>query len=262
MNARQTLAGCLLGVLLATACQTRPGILVPAAPQRPTFSSDPKTTVEGSAELEAGVAFDPGDRFSAPALIKWGVSPTAELFAGFSPYERVIQDGDDPDGIGDLLIGTKHQLLAETESQPAVAVLVQTKLPTARSGQLGTGEIDFAAAATASKTFDDFTGVAYYQLGVLGQPGAADTEIEHGLAAALSVPLWDPRWTGFGETALRIRPETDMEMAVLTGGLNYAIDEGMIFDAALAVGLDDDSPDLVLLFGVTYNFGRWTPVTP
>lgn len=241
-------------VSLGSACTFAPRKPAPITPQRPFFSVNTQTTAAETFEVESGVALDPSDTLDFPTIVKWGASDQTELFTGFSPYRRIFVTGDDPDGFGDLTLGTRHRFLEETDERPSAAVRLLTKLPTSNDNGTGSEEIDFLAAVSATKQIAGFTANAFYQLGVIGQP-LGGTEIEHGLAAVLLKPIEDSRITVGAETALLLRPESDIEIFQVTGNVRYFLDDATAFDAGLTVGLTDEAPDAVLLFGVTHNFG-------
>jgi hypothetical protein len=64
------------------------------------------------------------------------------------------------------------------------------------------------------------------------------------------------RLGGFAEIATLIEPEPEASISFATLGLTYNPGGLLVFDAGLAIGLDEEAPDLVLLFGFTQNLGR------
>lgn len=242
-----------LSITLLNGCMLAPPDAAKPTPQRPTVSSDTNTTAPDTLELEAGITVDPGDRFDSPIAVKWGASESTELFAGWSPYQRNFVDGDDPNGVGDVLLGMRHRFVDETDELPSVAMQWTTKLPTAPL-QVGTGEIDFAVAAMASKTMGEFGATGFYELGVIGQPNAQDTDIRHTLALAGSATMSED-WFVFAEIAGIFEMESDLDTVLATGGAGIWLEPGVVLDFALAIGLSEDAPDLQLLIGSTQNLG-------
>lgn len=225
----------------------------PVVPQRPTVSSDTGTTAEGTFELEAGAVGDPGDRFDMPMTLKWGATESTELFAGGSAYSHVIVDGRDPQGIGDLLLGVRHRFVEEEEGHPSVALQWTTKLPTAPL-DLGSGEIDFGAAAIATKAVGDVALTGFYELGIIGESGQRDTDLRHTLAGAASMPFARD-WFSFAELAGILQTEADTEQVLLTTGVGYLVRDSLAVDCGLVVGLSEESPDLQFVVGFTHNWG-------
>lgn len=234
-----------------------------ATPQRPTFSSDTSTTSPGTLEIEAGGTLDPGDEFSLPMNFKLGVSESAEVFVGWTPYQWVERQGQDGRGQGDVLLGTRQRLVDESESRPSFAYQLAGKLPTAseRDG-LGSGELDLFVAGIATKSLENITCTGYYQLGFLGEPDDDGFDLEHGAALSLAAPVID-QWSVFGEVAGTFHHEQSEYPVFTTIGMAYTPVGSVVFDCAAAIGLNSDAPDLQLNLGLTMNMGRiFAPRSP
>ncbi len=244
-----------VGLILVPAACVTPGTGKPATPQRPTVSNDTSTTAEGTLELEAGAAIDPGDAGDLPFMLKYGLDHRTDLALGFSPLRWVDRPGDNEYGVGDLVIGARHRFHEETESEPAIAALVAAKVPTADDDKgLGTGEFDFGAAAIFSKTAGRMSYVAQAGLDFVGDPRGG-TDLGQTFALVASTPVAD-RWTGFAELAGIFVPSQDISIGLLTVGAAWAPEPDLVFDAAVVAGLSSDAPDFLFLIGLTRNFGR------
>ena len=252
------LSACVLS-LLGCGCSGLPADDLSATPQRPTRSAATSTTAVGSFELEAGATHEPDEFDGVSTVLKYGAGPGTEVYAAWSPYLR-FEDlpGDDTD-VGDLALGIRHRLVAETESRPSAAILAQVKLPTAdESNGFSTGELDATFAGILNKSFDPFGVTAYYALDVLGDPRGG-TNTGHNLALAAGAPLdglGAANVGAFVEVAGVIVPEFDAEAAFTIIGLTYAPRPALVLDVAVLLGLNDDAADFQLLFGFTRNFGR------
>lgn len=228
-------------------------------PQRPTLSSSTSTTSMGTLEIESGGVWDPNDRFSLPLTAKWGLSPTTEVFVGWSPAEYLVRDGEDGSGIGDSYLGMRHRFIEAAKGAPSWAFQLSTKLPSGDETEgLSSGEIDTFGALIASQSFEQFNGTAFYQLGLLGEPGGPGTDFEHSLAVAADTQVAE-RWSVFGELATQLVPERDHEPVFVTLGTSYTRRKDSVFDVAVSFGLNDDAPGFTILFGHVGNLGRpWT----
>lgn len=245
----------LVAAAFASSCSTFPADQAPATPQRPTLSSDTNTTRVGTLEYEAGVTFDPNDLVVFPTTIKWGAGEQTELFLGWPAFMHLERPGADADGPGSLSIGARHRFLEEVDARPSFAAQMVTKLPTASSDAgLDSGEIDFHAAAIATKSIEGFGVTGFYQLGVLGKPGRAGATLEHDVALAVGHGL-DERWGLFGELGAALTPDSHTEDVRLTCGATCAVGPSMILDLAVSIGLTNDAPDFQIMFGVTHNLG-------
>lgn len=245
----------ILAAFAALGCRAVPDSRAPAVPQRPTLSSYTSTAAEGTFELEEGFTWDPSDLFDTPILLRYGASERTELFLGGSPLRVVDVPRGTEAGVGDLVVGARHRFADETARNPSFAVQGSLKLPTADEDDgLGTGELDVGFAGIATRNLGDLSLTGFYQLDVLGDP-AGGTQVGHQLAAAVGQPLLR-RISTFGELAGVLVPESDFESVFTTLGATYAHTPSLVLDAAVAIGLSQDAPDVVFLVGLTRNLGR------
>ena len=247
---------CALALALAAGgCVTDVENMAFATPQRPSLSADTSTTAPGTFELEAGLAWDPGDRFDSPVAIKYGSGPATEVFLLAAPVVIVDESGPgEESGFGDMGVGIRHRFLEETDARPSAAIQAQLKLPTADEDKgLGTGELDAGFAGIVTQSFDPVTFTGFYELGLVGDPGG-NTNIAHSIAAAGSLPL-EGSLAGLAEIAGVFQPEESFDSIFTTWGLTYAMSRALVVDAAIVVGLSDDAPDFAMLVGFTQNFG-------
>lgn len=259
----QRLAGAcaaVLGALLLPACVSAIDTSHGATPQRPTFSSDPNTTADGTLELESGIDVDPdGDSF-VPVTLKYGAGPRTEIFAGSSVYQALEAAGPDPEGAGDLFVGARHRFLDGHDGGPSAAFQFATKLPTAdRKEGLSSGEVDFAFALTSAMSVGERTSVvAFYQLDQVGRVERTGLGTRHGYALVLNHTLeGQPNLGLFAELAhVAVPGDAFGNPLFLTTGVARAVQPGLVFDVAVATGLNDAAPDLRFLLGLTTNFGR------
>lgn len=226
-----------------------------ATPQRPTFSSGTTTTAEGTLEVEFGIDSDPGERLDTPTVLKYGAGPRTETFLGLSPLVRISEGSSDASGFGDLLLGIRHRFWEPAGGTTTRALQVAAKLPTANDDNgLGNGEVELFAAVIESHQLREIADTVYYELGVVADPDGDGTGLRHALAIAASQPF-DERLSGFLELAGIFDPNAP-DPLFATGGASYALAPSTVLDAAVAVGLNGDAPDLRLLVGLTSNRGQ------
>jgi hypothetical protein len=245
----------LAALAFASGCAGPPGR---PTPQRPTFSRNTSTTAAGTTELEAGVLYEPGDYFDSPVTLKYGIQEETELFATMGAFQWRDTPGSDGEGIGDLFVGVRQRFIDVGADEPMVAYQLKTKLPTADENEaLGTGQLDFFAAGILDYPIEQLWLTTFYELGVLGDPANGDPDIQHGLAFASHFPI-EEELGGYGELAGVFIPEHDEEKVFADAGLTYALTDGIVLDAGVAVGLSGDAANLQVLFGITTNFGGGT----
>jgi hypothetical protein len=245
-------------ILLASGCRFTPMHDAQATPQRPTFSSDTNTTVEGTLEVEAGVVTDPGDAFSTPSTLKFGSGPATELFLNFTPFIHIDGAGESINGWGDLGLGVRHRVLEEEGHAPSVAFQTIIKLPIA-DDDIGTNEVDVSFATMASKNLSNVSTTGFYQLDVLGTSGGG-SNVGHIFAAAAGKNVVE-NLDAFTELAVLWVPATDNEQFLLTLGAANRLSPSFVVDGAVIIGIGSDAPDFQLVMGVTKNLGRISRVS-
>ncbi|MDA1264285.1 MAG: hypothetical protein O2816_04315 [Planctomycetota bacterium] len=87
---------------------------------------------------------------------------------------------------------------------------------------------------------------------MLGDP-AGGTDVGHQLALAAATPMLG-RFGAFGELAGLVIPGQRSDIFASLG-VTYNPDRAHVFDLGFVVGLNDDAPDLMLVFGLTTNLG-------
>lgn len=219
--ARETCTALIVGLALAGCTALEEGRGTAATPQRPTLSVDTSMTAAGTLELETGITLDPRDRLGTPAALKLGLDPHSEAYLGFEPLVVLAEPGDDETGNGDLVLGYRRRFADAQEQRPSLAYLAAIKAPTADEGDgLGSGEFDAFGALSATWAGAPWTGTAYLQLGLLGDPdGGALLQSAGSFTAGYALA---PDLTAFGELAVLLTPEVDDEQLLATLGLAKA----------------------------------------
>lgn len=225
-----------------------------ATPQRPTLSNSTDTTAPDTLEVEFGIDRDPGDRLDTPTTLKYGAGPRTEVYLGLSPLVEVSGPTRDAAGPGDLLLGARHRVWENTGGDRSAAFQVAAKIPTADDDRgLGNGEVELFLAGIGTDVVASTTRTFFYELGFVADPDGDGIGLRHSFALAGSIP-YDERLGLFGELAA-IFDQNDADPLFATGGVTYALAASTILDAGLALGLNDDAPDLRFLIGITTNRG-------
>lgn len=231
----------------------------PVTAQRPTLSNDPNTAADGTLELELGGDIDPDGDTYVPAALRYGAGPRTEIFASSSVYQALEARGPDPEGAGDLVLGTRHRFYDDGAGTTA-AFQFATKLPTAsRSEGLGSGEVDFSFAGMVMHMVDERTSLlGFWNVDQIGRTEATGMDTRHGLAFAVARTLEDTGGTAlYAELDHVVVPGEDFgDPFFVTAGVQRPVSPSFLLDAGAAIGLNDAAPDLRLLFGFTTNFGR------
>jgi hypothetical protein len=253
-NVFLVLVSCLLVGCRITVPSDDPG--APATPQRPTFSTNTKTTAAGTLEIQGGLLLDWEDRFDTPVTVKYGATPTTEYFVDWSPYVNYDTMGVDGSSIGDTRIGVRQRLQTQVDGELSSAFQLATKLPTSDESEIGTtGEIDFFAAGIVDIDVPGISLTGFGQLGFLGEEDDEDVDLQWLFASVGEIPI-EEKVSAFSEAAVFYTHERDEESLYLTFGSFYEHTPSMIFDVAAQIGIGSDTPDFAVLLGFTQNLGR------
>jgi len=228
---------------------------------RPLCTDDAGTVGPGHVEVELGweYAKQPNDdkenalTLSLTTGIIWD-----RLDLGVeTPYMWLnVNEGNNVDGIGDLLVRFKLRFIDETDKFPALAVTLGGKTTTGNSKKgLGTGEVDFVANFIATKEMGRVT-----LHGNVGHNATGDVAEEQefnlvnlGLAGEFSV---NEQITLVSEIYAEIATEDIDEenpLDILVGA-TYELPIGTVLDFGVAAGLTNGSPDYRITLGMTHEF--------
>lgn len=258
---------------------------VPAfAQQRPLLTQDPEAIGAGNVLIEAGIEhgrsiFFPasgleGNLWRAPMLgVVIGVGSIAEIQLSGSPYKRLsitgrqdapfadlVPAGDTTSTVEDLVIGTKLRLLAESETTPAIAFRIATRLPNAsESSGIALDTTDFYASILVGKTIESVRVALNAGLGILPDPVTASRQndvLTYGISLARAL---DDRLDVVGELNGRLNTRGDSaplgteSLSQLRAGARYTIGSARL-DVGASVGLTSRDPGIGFTAGFTYMF--------
>jgi hypothetical protein len=262
---------------------------IAAAQQRPLVTEDPETIGAGRVLVEFGVDYAKdqhfpvsgltGDLWTAPNIgFSFGISSIAEIQIDGSPYQRldifrreeaplsdrVTATGNITEGVGNLVIGTKLRLMAESDKRPGIGLRLATKLPNSSSESgLEPDVLNFYASMLAGKTTRSTRYVLNVGLGIFGDPTVGDRQSDlmiYGVSIAQAVRA------GFelvaeGNGRIRLNgedPDPNGEnRLVFRGGARYTFGPGRI-DAAAIIGGTSVDPDIGFTIGYTHVFNSFT----
>jgi len=270
----------LIAVLLFVVVTSAPVF----AQQRPLQTQDPEAIGAGNVLIEAGVDYGrsiffpasglEGHLWRAPALgVVIGVGSIAEIQLTGSPYKRLtiterndapladlVEPGDTTSTVEDLVIGTKLRLLAESETTPAIAVRIATRLPNAsESSGIALDTTEFYASILAGKTIESVRVALNAGLGILPDPILASRQndvLTYGLSLARAL---DERLDVVGELNGRINTRGDEaplgteSLSQFRAGLRYTMGSARL-DLGGIVGLTSRDPGIGFTAGFTYMF--------
>ena len=245
------------------------GVMAGIAP--PIHALAPSTVPAGEAEVRAGLDYsyhewgmfqssDTGrELVRLPDLtLTLGMSDKVELVFNF-PWLWLKQgDGSYAGGPGDLKIAGIYNLTKETDTLPAFALVIATKLPDAHYKKgFGTDQTDFWAGGACSKTFDNLRVLANASLGILEDPTGDEPNQDDVLVYDIGViySMSGSIDIGCGLDGIA-NSRMGNDRMFTRGGIAFRTQIGT-FDLSVGTGLNHESGDLHIAAGFSTALGAW-----
>lgn len=266
--------------------------LAAQAQQRPLITEDVEIVKPGSVRFEFGFDFLQDKNFTLSGLngdltrfgvvsATFGLAPNVEFESGgviqnFLSINRQFQPSAIPlhlsnatnstHDVGDFYLATKIKLRPETKHLPSVGFRFGAELPNSNQARgIGVNQINFFGTALAAKQFGKRIRVwGNLGLGILTAPAALFTQNDvllYGLAASYQ---YNDRLTLVGEVNGRYNTRssaplgTESDGAVRLGTRIRAA--GMMWDVAGIKGINRNSAQSGITFGVSYEASLFQPV--
>jgi cobalt/nickel transport protein len=230
----------------------------PAFALRPLTTDDAYTVEKGTFQLEAGfdaTRQDNHDREYYPSLtLTYGLLEQLDLALGSGYLFFDPKEGKRENGFGDTELKLKYRPVDEKGWIPSLAVSGILKIPTASDSKgLGSGQTDFGINAIATKKFGE-RWLFHLNLGYtfIGEDGV-DNEMNYSLGAQF---IFTDKWAFVGEVGrinnLNGRHGDDPFSGLF--GTYYSINENLILDAGVEIGMNKAAPDFRATAGFTWLF--------
>ncbi len=155
-------------------------------------------------------------------------------------------------GIGDFYINASYELIKEKNILPSFSLDGYIKLPTASDKLgIGTGEYDYQIALGAKKYLSGF--MFYAQLGYLFLGKIEGTEISNPLTfSAGAAYILDNKkhsfYIGYDSYSTIIQGTSSPKQ--LGFGYNYLINQGLLLNTILSIGLNSSTSDYIFSIGL------------
>jgi len=242
-------------------CSDRPGLDTPAC-----------TVDPGRLQVEVGLgdwtldnqADQRTDTITAgDVLVRYGVTATTEVRLGWTAFGHVRSRDttsgmiDTAQGVGDVTLGVKQNLRhpAEGKTGLALAVLPFVTLPTGHS-EVGAGDWSAGLIVPTSYKIDDTV-----SLELSPEVDAAANESGHGrhlaYGAAMGVQVHLSKATRLTPELQFLRDQDPSHHATMSrAALSFDVQPAKMLqlDVQAVAGLNRDTPDVELAFGVTRKF--------
>jgi hypothetical protein len=227
---------------------------------RPGITFSPTVIGPGVFQIEAGLpqyaAFRGNgvddELWSIPVQLRYGLTPSVELRLAGTPWNRFHDDttGDSVDGPGDIDIGTKIALTGD-DADIRTAAILDLRLPVG-DDDFTTHQAGYAlnfAASTNVDANDYFTGL----LGITRTPIADENAVTGSLALLYGHAFEDTPLGAYVEAGWFPDIDNSVDTAVAGAGVTYVVNKDLQLDAFGDFGLNEDTPDAVVGFGISWR---------
>jgi len=185
-----------------------------------------------------------------------GVTENLELSAEI-PYQfRYPYDAENENGIGDVNLVAKYQIVKETEKIPAVALKGLFKTNSGNSDRgLGSGDRDYGLFAAVSKTIGKYTIHGMFGYTLVGDNGDENIRNIYSYGVALDYELTEKLHL-CGEVTGNRNPDRTGPNDPVTGllGATFKIGEKLVLDGGVRHGFTRSAPDWSTTVGMTFTF--------
>lgn len=224
-------------------------------PCRPLKTEDCGTTPVNKSSTEWGIEAENDNQkintLSVSYVFNLGL--TDKMDAGFElPFQQSINSDSSYKDFGDITIKMKYSLITETNSQPAFLTKLAITIPTAdKESELGNGQSNIGALLVLTKSFGDFN--VYSNIGYTSPASIKNQDNSNGfLGVGLQQPLnktINLLWEFTYEPTFNSDNLFDTTL-----GINYGINEKVVWDIALRKNLNNTGPNYTLIIGLTTSF--------
>ncbi|HEX8910769.1 MAG TPA: transporter, partial [Humisphaera sp.] len=228
------------------------------SPDRPDTTESPYTVDAGHAQVE--LSFGEWARTGSaeqldvlPFNLKLGLTNHVDLQFVHAPYERAVGNGRTDQGHGDAQVRLKVNLLGNDGGDLALAVMPYVTLPVGAQAFSNDDRVEGGLIVPVS-----FTLPAEFGLSMMAEvdfvrdgTGGYDTVFVH--SASLSHDIVGPL-AGFLEYAGFAPVDGDGRYeAYLDAGLTYKVNDDVVLDAGVNVGLNSAADDFRVFAGMTWR---------
>jgi hypothetical protein len=234
------------------------GLSAPAFALRPLTTDDAYTVEKEMFQLEAGfdaARQDNHDRDYSPSLtLTYGLLEQLDWAIGSGYLFFDPKEGKRENGLADTELKLKYRPIDEKDWIPSLAVSGILKIPTASESKgLGSGQTDFGINAIATKKIGE-RWIVHLNLGYtfIGENGV-NNEMNYSLAGQF---ILTEKWALVGEVVgidnFNGRNGDDPFSGLI--GTYYSVNENLILDAGVEIGMNRAAPDFRITAGLTWLF--------
>ena len=255
------LFGCLAVLSPSVRAQTSDAA-VPISPDRPDLTNSAHLVNPGIVQIEAGVIQTRQDAehhaFGSPIVARIGVRDWLEAQVGSDGLLIATGAGERATGIGNVRLGAKVRLLADSTNQGRFTILPQVSVPAASGArQLGSGDPDYTLTFMTGADFGLRVHVdTNYTIGAIGSGGGRAHFAQHVLSGSMSVAVTGQASAYFEGFGISRQEAGGRALTAIDTGVIYTIGTRMAVDGGIEAGVSGEAPEFAAFGGVSVALGH------
>jgi hypothetical protein len=256
----------LLTIASAAAAQTPPApspspAQQPLEPDRPDVTNGAHLVHAGEVQVELGGILTRvtvrEHSFGSPITVRVGVATWIEARIATDGLLSLADDHSRTTGFGNVQLGAKLRLWADSDGEARLSILPAVNLPTADAEKgLGSGDADYSATLLTGVDLGKRGHIDFnYGLNAIGAGGGRSHFTQH--LASASANLTIDKWSPYVElyTFSKMAPNGGAVTAADTGAI-YTLNPRMAVDAGLQFGISHAAPDFAAFAGFSFSVGH------
>lgn len=176
------------------------------------------------------------------------------------PFRRRIETaaGERATGVGNVRLGAKVRLLADSTNQGRFTILPQASLPAVSGArQLGSGDPDYTLTFMTGADVGPRVHIdTNYTIGAIGSGGGRPHFVQHVLSGSMSVALTGQSSAYFEGFGISRQEAGGRAATAIDTGVIYRIGTRMAVDGGIEAGVSSEAPEFAAFGGVSVALGH------
>ena len=196
--------------------------------------------------------------FGSPIVARIGVRDWLEAQVGGDGLLIETRPGERATGIGNVRLGAKVRLLADSTNQGRFTILPQASLPAVSGArQLGSGDPDYTLTFMTGADVGPRVHIdTNYTIGAIASGGGRAHFVQHVLSGSMSVALTGQSSAYFEGFGISRQEAGGRAMTAIDTGVIYAIGTRLAVDGGIEAGVSSEAPEFAAFGGISVALGH------
>jgi hypothetical protein len=251
-----------LAMIAPGLCAQTPGAEMPISPDRPDLTNSPMLIDPGIVQIEGGVTRTRQDpelqTFGSSIVARIGVRDWLEAQVGSDGVLIQTEMGERAIGVGNVRLGAKVRLLADSTNVARFTILPLVSLPTVSGArQLGSGEPDYTLTFMTGADLGARAHIdTNYSIGAIGSSDGRGHFVQHVVSGSMSVALTRQASAYFEGFGISRQEANGRALTAIDSGLIYTIGTRLAVDGGIEAGISGEAPAFAVFGGVSVALGH------